>query len=55
MTTTATTKPKRTLYYDGKEYRWCLVVMAGCRVKHHKFPKTIVSEKDAKKHAKEIK
>lgn len=51
---TTTTKAKRTLYYDAKDYRWVLVVMAGCRVKHVKFPKTIVSKADAKKHAKEI-
>lgn len=52
--TTTTTKPKRTLYYDAKDNRWMLVVMSGNRVKHHKFPKTIVSERDAKTHAKEI-
>jgi hypothetical protein len=44
----------RTLYYDAKDNRWVLVVMNGNRVKHHSFPKTIQSEKDAKKHAKEI-
>lgn len=54
MSAIKTKRPTKTVYWDAKDGRFMCIVWDGERARHHKIPKTVLTEAEAKKIVKPL-